>query len=217
MTRKLHGAWLVVTLLIGAATQASAATIVTDPGFESGIPNSYTGAMGDGWVVTAGTGAICNVSGAGCGNAGPARTGTQMAFLDWSNTLNTTTQTLTTVIGQTYTISYWVFDVEANLLNVTFGSSTLFSGTAPTSGSYVQFSFSAAATSTSTVLAFSGQRTTGRGGSLLDDVSVTEGAVPEPSTWFLTPTMLLGLGAWRRHAIRVRAVRGVDPSRNRQA
>jgi hypothetical protein len=41
-------------------------------GFENGTPNSYTGPMGDSWVVTAGTGAICNVNGAGCGNAGDA-------------------------------------------------------------------------------------------------------------------------------------------------
>jgi hypothetical protein len=77
---------------------------------------------------------ICNISGAGCGNAGPAHTGTQMAFLDWSESLNTTTQTLTTVIGQTHSISYWVDDGQANFLNVTFGGSTLFNGTAPSSG-----------------------------------------------------------------------------------
>ena len=206
MTRNGHGAWLFATMLVGAAVQASAGTIVTDSGFESGVPGSYTGAMGDGWVVTGGIGAICNVSGAGCGNAGPAHTGTQMAFLDWSNTLNTTTQTLTTVTGQTYTISYWVFDVQPNLLSATFGNSTLFDGTAPTSGDYVQFTFHATATSTSTVLAFSGQRTTGRGGSLLDDVSVTASDVPEPATWFLTPMTLLGLGVLRgRHSTRVQA------------
>jgi len=194
--QKTYGVSLLAAMLVGAAVQASAANIVADPGFEDGIASSYTGAMGDGWVVTAGTGAICNVSGAGCGNVGPAHTGTQMAFLDWSNTLNTTTQTLTTVVGQSYTISYWVLDQQANLLNVTFGSSTLFNGTAPTIGDYVQFTFNATATSTSTVLAFSGQRTTGRGGSLLDDVSVS--AAPEPATCLLTSVALIGLGALRR-------------------
>jgi hypothetical protein len=198
MISKTHRVWLLATMLAGAAVQASAGPIVADPGFESGTPGSYTGAMGDGWVVTAGTGAICNISGAGCGNAGPAHTGSQMAFLDWSNSFNTITQTLTTGIGQTYSISYWVDDGQANFVNVTFGGSTLFNGTAPTSGfgNYVQYTFNSTATSTSTVLAFSGQRTTGMGGTLLDDVSVT--AVPEPATWLLTSVALFGLRALRR-------------------
>jgi hypothetical protein len=89
-----------------------------------------------------------------------------MAFLDWSNTLDTTTQTLTTVIGQTYTISYFVAGTHPNFLEVIFGGSTLFNGTSPTNGvgspsDYVQYTFTSTATATSTVLAFSGQRTVG--------------------------------------------------------
>lgn len=196
MISKTHRGWLLAAMLAGAVVQANADNIVMDPGFESGTPNSYTGPMGDGWVVTAGTGAICNdISDAGCGNAGIAHTGNQMAFLDWSNTLDTTTQTLTTVIGQEYTISYWVAGNEANFLEVTFGASTLFDGTAPTNGvgsssDYVQHVFDATATSTSTVLAFSGQRTVG-GEILLDDVSVT--ATPEPSALLLTGLCLVAL------------------------
>ena len=87
-----------------------------------------------------------------------------MGFLDWSNTFNTVTQTLTTVIGQTYTISYFVAGTNPNSLEVTFGGSTLFNGTSPTNGigsptDYAQYTFNSTATSTSTVLAFSGQRT----------------------------------------------------------
>lgn len=195
MLRKTYGVWILATMLAGAAVQASASNIVTDPGFEMGIPGSYTGAMGDGWVVTAGTGAICNVNGAGCGNAGPAHTGTQMAFLDWSNSFNTISQTLTTVVGQTYTISFWVFGDHPNLLNVTFGGSTLFNGTAPSIGRYVQFTFDSTATSTATVLAFSGQRTVG-GVELLDDVSAS--SVPESSSFLLLGTGLLGAAAGLR-------------------
>src|SRR6516225_11578548 len=106
MLNKTKRVWLLAAMLAGAVVQTNAANIVADPGFENGTPGSYTGAIGDGWVVTAGTGAICNNSGAGCGSAGVAHAGTQMGFLDWSNTFNTITQTLTTVVGQTYTISY---------------------------------------------------------------------------------------------------------------
>lgn len=196
MISGIQGVWLLTVILAASIAQASASSIVSDPGFESGTPNSYTGAFGDGWVATAGTGAICNNDGAGCGSAGVAHSGFQMAFLDWSDTFDTTAQTLTTIVGQEYAISYWVAGTQANLLEVTFGGTTLFDGTAPTDGvsspsDYVQYTFDAAATSTSTVLAFSGERTVG-GEILLDDVNVT--SAPEPAPGLLTLASLLVLG-----------------------
>jgi hypothetical protein len=194
----IKATWL--SFVLCAVAVGGPINIVSDPSFASGTPGSYTGAMGDGWVVTAGTGAICNdITSAGCGSAGSAYIGNQMGFLDWSGTLDTTTQALTTVIGQDYTISYWVAGNAANFLEVTFGGSTLFDGTAPIGGvaspsDYVEYTFNAPATSTSTVLAFSGQRTVS-GEILLGDVSVT--AVPEPAPWLLTAVPLLGLGALR--------------------
>jgi hypothetical protein len=200
MFRKATRICFLAATLAGTLLQANATNIVVDPGFESGIPNSYPfppGDMGDGWIVTTGTGAICNNSGAGCGSAGVAHTGSQMAFLDWASNPNTIAQTLTTVIGQTYTISYFVAGSQANFLEVTFGGSILFDGTSPTNGvgspsDYVQYTFTSTATKTSTVLGFTGQRTSG-GEELLDDVSVTPTSVPEPPGLLLLGTSLLSL------------------------
>lgn len=108
---------------------------------------------------------------------GVGHSGAQFAYLDWGVTANTLSQTLVTVPGQSYAVSYWVADDFANSLKASFGSQVLFDGSAPTlgvaaPGNYVNHTFTVVATSTSTTLSFTGQWTFGNG-TLLDDVSVT--------------------------------------------
>lgn len=184
--------------------QAQADSIVSDGSFESPSASFsvYTGALGDGWTVTLGDIQVLN---APLGEGAVPQSGNQMVYLDFGNGLNTISQTLTTVVGQSYDISYWVADNDPNSLSASFGGQDLFSGVSPTNGigsasDYVNYTFSATATSTSTVLSFSGQWFGGYG-TLLDDVSVTSAAAPEPATLGFTALGCLALIALRRKAI----------------
>src|SRR5581483_4796614 len=124
---------LVLSAFAMFAASAWAGAIVSDGGFEtaSGSCSGITGAVGDGWTVTAGTIAICDT--ATLSGTVP-HSGNNLAYLDWSNTVNTLQQTLTTVAGQNYAISFWLADSGPDPVTVMFGGQTLFSGSAPTGG-----------------------------------------------------------------------------------
>jgi hypothetical protein len=191
---------IVLILAISFAKQAHAASIVSDGGFESpAVNDSYTGAIGDGWTVTQGH---IGIDAANLGTGVP-HSGNQMAYLDYGFTLNTLSQTLTTVVGQQYLISFWVADNAANALTADFGSQVVYSGEAPTSGvaapsDYENITAAFTALSTSTILSFTGQYTGGNG-TLLDDVSVTAvSSVPEPATLGLSALGALAIFALRR-------------------
>lgn len=163
-------------LAASAFHAAGAANLVSDSGFElatvCGSP-CYSGAIGDGWATSQGTIAILN----NAGNAGVAHLDDKFAYLGYGTSVNTLGQTLTTVPGQTYVVSYWVADTYANPLTVRFGSRTLYNGGAPalsvaSPGDYMNCSFVATATSSTTTLSFTGQWTGGNGTNV-DDVSVT--------------------------------------------
>ena len=161
------------------------------------------GPIGDGWTVTAGDIIVTNSTSFG----GAPHSGNQFVYLDYAFTLNTLAQTLTTVAGQSYTVSFWLADDAPNAVVVKFGNQILFSGTAPTNGvasssNYVNYSFTATATSPSTVLSISGQSLTDAEGfgTILDDVSVTPTgsgplpATPAPKSLYLCLIGLAGLG-----------------------
>jgi hypothetical protein len=188
-----------VVLAAGLGTQARAGNIVLDGGFETAAvdcaSSGYTGSVGDGWTATQGTIQVC-VGGPG---TGVPHSGVHLVYLDFELSQNTLSQTLTTVVGQSYLVSFWVGDTAANALSVDFGSQVLFNGTAPTNGvspasDYVNDTYTVTATSTSTILSFTGQYTTGNG-TVLDDVSVTavSTGVPEPATFGFTAAGFLAL------------------------
>jgi hypothetical protein len=208
MTRRLlTGSPLIALLALtaGLATQAMAGLL--DGGFEIPTPSSsvgYTGDLGDGWTVTQGTIGIQNTAD---GFGAVPHSGNQYAYLDWNNTLNTVSQNLTTVLGQSYLVSYWVADSAPNTLSVKFGSQVLFNGVAPTNGvglasDYVNYNYTVTASSTSASLSITGQWLSlpGAYGTILDDVSVTpvSSSAPEPATLGFTGLGCLALFALRR-------------------
>jgi hypothetical protein len=209
--RLLRNALPLLSLAAGLAVQARGANIVSDGGFESATLGNYNpGPIGDGWIVTAGGIQVYDTAD---GFGGVPHSGSQYVYLDEGYGVNTISQTLTTVVGQSYTVSFWVADDTANSVIVTFGGQTLFNGTAPTNGvssagDYVNFTYSVTATSTSTALTITGQYFNGNG-TILDDVSVTPNGVPStpaPRSLYLCLIGLAGLALYaaltaRRHQV----------------
>jgi len=195
--------------MAGFAIEAQGSNLVADGGFESLTVGTYNpGPMGDGWTVTTGNIDVGNLSDF---EAAP-HSGNQFVYLNNAYSLNTFTQTLTTVVGQSYTVSLWLADDFANAVTIKFGNQTLYSGNSPTNGvassnEYVNFTFTATATSTSTVLSIAGQYTDGFG-TILDDVSVAPTGLPTtpaPASLYLCLIGLAGLGlytfAYRRRRL----------------
>jgi hypothetical protein len=170
---------LASVVLSSVPATANAAELVTNGGFETG---DFTGWSQFGSTNNSGVDPLAAFS----GNFG--------AFFGAVGSTGGITQTLNTVIGQTYTISLYA-QIDQGTPNygiITFGGQTLDSTTNSAGFDYRQLTYSAVATSALTALTFEFRHDPAF--FQIDDISVTglSGAVPEPATWAM---MILGMGA----------------------
>ncbi len=193
-----------LAVIIAAASSllvsgAGAAELVTNGGFESSNPNQMPSGFPPAW-----TDVDNSVGGPFSGvdnTSGLQHSGDQYAFLGARGVIGTLSQTLNTVIGQAYTLSFFVANdgdgsgVES--LTVMFGSLANTVTVTPNNGTfgpYTQFTFSGLiASSAGTVLQF--QYRHDDSFYRLDDVSVQGPAgVPEGGSLLLAALpVLLGL------------------------
>jgi hypothetical protein len=170
---------------LGMAAPASA-NLVVNPGFETG---DFTG-----WTVT-GNLAYAQVV------AGAEHTGSFGAEFGEPFANTSLSQTLTTVAGSSYDISFWLFNfgLTPNFFSASFGGDVLLSITDGDFQPYTFYSFTDVAASASTVLEFQFRQDLAYWD--FDDVAVDLAAVrgvPEPGSVALLCSGLIVLAAIRR-------------------
>lgn len=170
-----------------AGTSLFGANIVVNPGFEAG---------GAGWTTNwfigearGGNPVGPNEAGTGCVGSGCIDSSSAFLYQD-----------LTTVIGQTYTISFNLYSDSGtpSQVRVLWGGANVLDIVDPTSLVWTPFSVNVVATATTTRLQFNGRHDPA--GIFLDDISADDASVPEPTSMILAATGIaaLALGRWRR-------------------
>jgi len=179
---------LLCAAIVGAFNCARAETLVANGGFETG---DFTG-----WTHTGNT----NFTGVGCGTSQARHSGNCSAFFGPSGSVGGISQTLATIPGGTYQVSFWLlFDgLMPSEFSASFGGVSLTSLTNPpfSDGFNAFFSFSVIATGANTTLAFNFRDDPGFLG--LDDVDVSPTPLPAGLPLFATGVGALGLLGWRR-------------------
>ena len=178
---------LIVIALTGMALSAYAQNLVINPGFETGDFTGYTQSGNTGFTSVS---TAMPHSGSYSLDAGPTSSD---GFLS---------QDIATVIGQSYTVSFFLANTDStggpDDFSASFGGVTGYSITDSGPFDYTQISFDALATSATSTLQFGFMN--GPAYWFLDDISVTA-AVPEPNT--LALLSVIGAGAlclcvWRK-------------------
>lgn len=170
-----------------AFSTPSSANLVSNGGFETGDFTGWTGGFPDNFVATG----TANSSYVHTGNKGVAFGATYLSALS---------QSLATVAGTTYDVSFWLNSngLSFNEVTLSWGGTTIFDQTDIPANGWTEYSLIETATSNTTLLAFGLEQDAGYSG--LDDVRVTA-AVPEPATWALMLIGFAGVGfaAYRRN------------------
>lgn len=179
---------LIVAALLGLGATAHA-NLVTNGGFETGNLTGWT-AFG---------GQYTNVSTGGHSGA--------FKFEEFDNSgFATLQQSLATVAGTTYDLSFWsraYVDVGGNILRYQAGSGPIATAVRTTSWSQTTDSF--VATGASTMLSFYIETDPGTATWLLDDISVVaSSSVPDSSNLVVFVIAALGLVGFRK-SLRVRS------------
>jgi len=162
----------------------SSANLVVNGGFETGNFSGWTGGFPDNFVATGDTALVHS------GKFGVA--------FGASGSLSDLSQTLTTIPGQTYSVSFWLDSngQSPDEVKLSWGGVANFDQSNILANGWTQYSFLETALSTSTLLDFGLGQDSGYSG--LDDISVNAvSAVPEPSTWAMLLLGFVGIAVLR--------------------
>jgi hypothetical protein len=183
----LKGLGVVVWLALLPVAGASATELVTDGGFEAGDLGA--------WSLTDSSGFS--------GLTTPGHSGSYAAALGAEQTDGTLGQVLSTVNGQSYSLTFWLAnnsDTPTTNFEVSVGGVVLDSLSNSAVFDFQQFTYNFIASGANTQLLFTARNDDGFW--FLDDVSVTESRdtnpAPEPMTLSLLGAGLAGFGAMRR-------------------
>lgn len=190
---------VMVAFALGICLSAStmfAQNLVTNGSFETGDFSGWT---------TGGNFESTSVTFGGFYAYSGAEDGTWYAILGPVGSDGTLSQTLSTVNGAQYTVSFWLGSVGDNPsdFSVSWDGTQLLSLTNPNTGAnWTQFTFQVTGTGSDTLqFAFRDDPAW----MALDNISVTENtgqSVPEPSSFLLLGTGVIGLGGVIRRKLR---------------
>jgi flagellin len=179
---------LVLILIIGSFTPAFG-NVIVNAGFETGDFSS--------WI----TQAAPSGSNFGVGSFMPYAGLWEAYFGARDSAPDGIRQTIVTVPGAQYTLSFWLRNSQngLNRFTVMFGGTTVVDMENVALFGFQQYSYQVTASSASTILQFGAYDNPGY--FYLDDVAldIVPDASPEPATALLLGGALLALGIWRRN------------------